>query len=156
MNKFHGYRFDIDSELIESMVAITEYGSWKEEWINRASPIVTKDQKNPDIASELDLSVGSTAYVVWAEWSYGDSFGEAVRGSAEAFGIFEHEVFAQQFVDYLNSRRQNCGMFTGLAEDSQVCVFESGDGQVFQLKYLPWVGYFDNLEQLHIEHVTVS
>ena len=156
MNKFYGYRFEIGSELIESMVATTEYGQWKEEWVHRVSSVVTKDHQNPDIASILDIPTGAEAYVVWAEWSYGDSFGEAYRGSAEAFGIFEHEVFAQQFVDYLNSRRQNCGMFTGLEQDSDVCVFNSGDGQIFKLNHLPWIGYFDHLEELHVERVIVN
>lgn len=151
-----GYKFKIESIATEVQSQEVQYGTWEEVWHNYASSFATKVDTNPDIASVLDLQSGTVAYVVWAEWTYGDSFGEAIKGSCDVFGIFEYEVFAQELVDHLENRTTNCGMFAPNEEDSDVCKCVTGDGQQFNYRHLPWVGYFERLESVEIQKVNIT
>lgn len=151
----YGYRFDIKSERVAETEPTEKYGSWEKQCFNRPPEILVKTHQYPDIVSELDLESGTEAYVVWAEWSYGDSFGFALTCGHEVFGVFEYKVFAEQLVKFLSERTGDCGMFSPNPVDSEICTCSTGDGQVFNIPVLPWTGYFERLEEVHIEKVVV-
>lgn len=116
------------------------FGSWSESYSNSFRS-VAHDDKYPDVVSIHDFKPGDVAYVVWAEWSTGDSFGRAERGSREALAILKNGI------DAFDLQRK-----LSLAEDGAF-KWKSSDGDTFESGYLPWGGYFDSLDEIRIETV---
>lgn len=158
----HGYFINIDSyrNYEDRIGGDHPTDDWNESYTNTIDNVAEKVFETPSgrvsIASELDLPSGADAFVVWAEWTYGDSFGYASRGSAEVFGIFEHEYCANELANYLRSRDFNCGMFHRHEENEARCDFQTSDGQRFDNLYFPWLGYFEELDDVHIQPVRIK
>jgi hypothetical protein len=141
-----GYLVGIDGRCVESSSSGERYGSWSESWIQEINRAVTKTDSMPDVVSTLDLPSGANALVVWATYSTGDSFGRSNGGSAEVFGIFTDVKSATELRDALSD-------FNTRGDTSRLNVTTS-DGQVFT-QYVPWSGYFESLDSVDIDVVTV-
>jgi hypothetical protein len=143
--QYFGYDISIASYCEHSERSPEEYGSWSESYTNTlSSKFATKGGHS--VASTLDIPAGSTAYVVWVEWSTGDSFGWADRSATEVVGIFADEAAA----DHLSRaiREQNWS-------SKESYDIRTPDGQQFQSRFAPWAGYFDRLDSVHVDVVEV-
>ena len=127
--------------------------SWSESWSNSFESIVKTD-KYPDLASAHDFKVGERVYVVWAEWSSGDSFGHGDRSSCEAFGLFKFEADAYAFQHALEHARE--GDQGQDWNDRHKFVWTSSEGWEYGCGFLPWFGYFESLDNVHVEAVTIG
>lgn len=129
--KQFGYRVNIHRYCTHSKHSDEPYGEWSASYSNSFRSI-SKDDKYPDVTSARDFVVGESAYLVWAEWSSGDSFGTSNYCSVEAFGLFKDKGEADAFRLVLENASE-------------------ADG-----KWLPWFGYFESLNCVHVEHVTIG
>jgi hypothetical protein len=150
------YQFPIDSfKKDDTEKSYSEYQD--EYWVNHAPHNIFKisnETKNkakdvyevyPDVVSSLeDVKDGSSVYVVWAEWTYGDSLRMSYFGSVETFGIFKDVDSAIELSEWLASLEDDNGSFT------------TSDGQEFNIDYVPWNGYFDRLEKVNVDIVLVK
>ncbi len=125
----YGYKVVINSRELNRVDPDEPYGRWSVECENSISR-VHKTLEYPDVASADDIAPGEDAFLVWAEWSSGDSFGSGTRNHAEPFGIFAKYEDAQKFHDELSGKKEY---------DYSV----------------PWTGYFESLDDLHIDKVMV-
>ena len=157
---YYGYLVPIKVTLIEKKYSKKEWGPWKEVYdVELESNVVKKIDKLPDeysfeVVSELDLPSGSEAWIVWVVWSSGDSFGWAENRHAEVLAIFDHEWYANAFADYVrNGDYESNNSFLGGTD--KPFIFQSGDGQEFKYDYIPWDGYFESLEAVHVDKVKV-
>lgn len=141
-----GYTVQIKRRCDHQHRSEEEYGSWSSSFTNTIDRLVKKVDEYPDVTSTLDLPPGTNALVVWAEWSSGDSFGNGIRSNAEAFGIFTDMNSAVELRDALYANNMT-------SEDA--CTVLTSDGQTFRSTYLPWSGYFERLENVNIDVVTV-
>lgn len=140
-----GYKVNIEQYCNYHERAEEQYGDWRASYSNTMSNIVQKTDTYPDITSSLDITPGTNALVVWAVWSSGDSFGHADGSSSEAFGIFTDIKSAEQFRQALSAAK----------EQSKDTTLTTTDGQVFTIGYLPWFGYFESLDDIRVDVVTV-
>jgi len=118
--------------------------SWEESYSNSFESVVKTD-KYPDITALHDFEVGDQAFLVWAEWSTGDSFGHGDRSHVEAFALFKNSEDAYAYAHALEH-----------APDGKKFKFVSSEGQVFENIYMPWHGYFESLDNIHVETVTIG
>ena len=91
-----GYKVEINSICTESYRSSEEWGSWSSSYSNYFEK-VTKTDTYPDITSSLDIKEGELCFVVWAEWSSGDSFGRGENSNTEALAIFKDIDSAKMF-----------------------------------------------------------
>lgn len=120
------------------------YGSWEESYSNSFSKL-KKVSEYPDVVTSLDINVGDGVFVVWAQYSTGDSFGTSYCGEVETIGVFKEYHCACELAAAIELSDKN--------ESSSVKVTTS-DGQVFEY-YTPWSGYSENLVSVEIEHTVV-
>ena len=137
-----GYKVEIDQICTDSYHADEEWGDWSSYNSNYFKQ-VTKTDVYPDITSSLDIKEGELCFVVWAEWSSGDSFGTAHDGNAEALAIFTDVKSAKEFQEkVLNSEGYSVN-------------FTTPDGQIHDV-LCPWTGYFETLTDIHIEQTILK
>jgi len=129
-----------------------EFPEWSSECENTLQS-VSKTKEYPDIVSTLDIQPGQTAYVVWAEWSYGDSFGQGYCNATEALAIFLDEESAKDAADWYRDFKTDFsrGLFSPRKQKHR-----TPDGQELQLAEAPWEGYFEKLEGIRITEIVVS
>ena len=157
---YYGYLVPIKVTLAEKKYSKKEWGPWKEIYdVQLESYEIKKIDEIPDedcfeVVSELDLPPGSEAWIVWVVWSSGDSFGWAKNKHVEVLAIFDHEWYANVFADYVRSEDyESNNLFMGGTD--KLFDFQSEDGQVFKYDYIPWDGYFESLEAVHVDRVKV-
>lgn len=144
MKKF-GYEVNIDYVCTHEEHSPEQWGSWSADYDNRLESVF-KSKDCPDIVSSLDIPEGATAYVVWAHYSTGDSFGGATGGGREALGIFQDANAAHELARYLAS----------VHDDEHGVNFETRDGQKHHFPYLPWLGFFEELEDIVVDTITIG
>jgi hypothetical protein len=94
----------ISSNLTDSRVAEELYGEWHESYKNKLKSIKFVNQQ-PDIVTSLDIQSGDRLYVVWIEYSTGDSFGYSYCGQTEGLGVFLDEKIADRFSEFIEETK---------------------------------------------------
>src|SRR5574343_553946 len=94
----------IDSVCTFSEYENAQYGSWSKSWSNRFyRASMHKIDYDESVPIDFEVSEGDLVYVVWAEWSYGDSFGLASRGRTEVIHIFKDYELALKAKEALST-----------------------------------------------------
>ena len=137
------FKVDINQYCTEDYHDGEQWGEWRQSYDNSFRGIEICKDEYPDITCLDDVTHGDTAYVVWCEWSHGDSFGHADRGSAEVVAMFK---------DYETAKKLEEAIYKGPQEKFRFD-FEWGSNKIEM--YTPWVGYFEHLDDVHIERVTI-
>lgn len=148
MNKF-GYGVEIRQTCVHSERSPEQYGDWSEAYDNRLSDIARKGAEYPDVVCDFDIPVGEDAWVVWIEWSSGDSFGWGDNAYTDVMGIFRKQDYDS--AESLKRQIENHGADEKYNFSYK---FETPDGQKFE-GHASWKGYFERLSNVHIEKVTV-
>lgn len=145
----YGYMVEIKQSCIEDYHDGQPYGEWGSEYSNSFGGIrqATKDDKYPTIFAPFEAKRGEDVFVVWYEYSTGDSFGHSTRGSTDVAGVFKDLESAKSLKKAIENHKEEEGSFS----------FEhtTPDGQKIEL-CASWTGYFEHLENVHIECVEVS
>jgi hypothetical protein len=148
MDNMYGYAVTINTERDHYEHDGEQWGSWSAASSHNLQRIVKKvdGDGHPDIASVLDIKSGANAIVVWVVWSSGDSFGWHDGASSEAIGIFTDIDAAQELVNHINNHPW---------KKDPVLNFKTSDGQEFHCGFVGWSGYFESLDDVNIDGVTV-
>lgn len=121
------------------------YGSWSSSYVNILSGVgIEKNYGHRKVAVDFDVQIGDVVFVLWAEWSTGDSFGKSKCGSADVIHIFKNPKLALAAKDKLKDE----------STDPTV-EFETDSGQLLKC-YRPWCDYFDNLEEVNVAAVLIQ
>ena len=100
-----GLTIDFNHTLTDSHRAEQEYGDWSETYYNSLNSVKIASDI-PDLVTSLDIREGDDIFVVWAEWTVGDSFGSSDCGEYEAFGVFkdyESACVLERFLEFTNN-----------------------------------------------------
>lgn len=147
-----GYKVEIDSYCDHYDYPEEEYGSWSASYTNYFKK-VTKTKHYPDVVSDIDFQVGQKCFLVWIEWSSGNSFGYSDRCSTEAIGIFKDEQSARELVKAIEDSSVQYDAET----DSRYRFYcKTSDGQEFEYGFAPWFGYFERLDEVHLERIIIE
>jgi hypothetical protein len=99
-NKPVGLEVYIERTLVEKRESEEEYGDWYEEYYNffKSANIATN---MPDVVTKLPLKHGDEIYVVWVEWTTGNSFGSSNCGQSEVLGVFKDYNAAAELESFI-------------------------------------------------------
>ena len=136
----YGYKININRYCDESHESEEQYGDWSSSYSNSFDS-VKQISKYPDLVSVEKLKIGDSVFVVWCEWSSGDSFGNSYCGNTEGVAIFSKEEDALGLSDAIYKKRKD---------------FKASTGQVFGFIGAPWSGYFEKLEEVHISSAVLK
>lgn len=109
--------------------------------------------KFPNITSIHSFEKGDKAYLVWIEYSTGNSFGSSSRAEVLPIALFKTRQ------DALDLKNNNTFWNPKEIYDSKKhqeykgSEFRSSDGQIVNFPSAPWTGYFESLDEIHIEEV---
>ena len=136
-------------------IKFTDTGKWSfYHYCDGVDRVWEHDEDCFEVVSELDLPSGSDAWIVWVVWSSGDSFGWATNRHVEVLAIFDHEWYANAFAEYVrNEDYESNNSFLGGTDNP--FDFKSEDGQEFKYDYIPWDGYFESLEAVHVDKMQI-
>ena len=101
-----GLSIDFNHTLTDEHRAEQEYGDWSESYYNSLNSVKLTSNDIPDLVTSLDIREGDDIFVVWAEWTTGDSFGSSDCGEYEAFGVFkdyESACVLERFLEFTNN-----------------------------------------------------
>lgn len=137
-----GYKLELDCHCDDSSRSEEAYGPWSESWTNSFQRVKTCEKKDyPDIITTLEIKPGEKCFIVWAEYSTGDSFGHANGGQVSSLAVFKDRDAAVQFQKF----------FSELGDSYQLNYkMKTSDDQEHDV-YCGWLGYFDSLDDIHIE-----
>jgi hypothetical protein len=147
-----GYKVELDSICTYSHREPEEWGSYEEHYQNSFVKIA-KGGKYPDVLSDFDFKVGDDVYVVWYEYSTGDSFGRSERACKYAMGVFKDLAPAKELKRAIEGFTKDR---TTQSEDHYRFYCKTSDGQEFEEGFASWVGYFESLEGVHIETTEIT
>lgn len=150
----YGYSVNINQSLESEQLAEEEYGSWEDCYSNQFEKI-SKAKEIPDVVSDFDIQKGEKCWVVWVEYSSGDSFGMSENCSTEVCGVFRDKKCAQELERAIKEQNRVYSQgefeFGESWEDQNKFYFKTSDGQEFQYGFCPWYGYFEVLENVYVE-----
>jgi hypothetical protein len=125
-----------------------QYGEWGSTFSNSFESVsLSKDFGGTQETIDFDVKAGDLVFVVWAEWSDGDSFGRSVNGRVDVCGIFldSHKAVTLQTA----LRNKN-------TKDEDWHVKYQSESGVEMSYYVPWMGYFARLGKVHIDLAIVE
>jgi len=140
---------DINTQCTHSYRENVEWGSWEDSYYNSFDGVFLEPKEyNKKVPVDFEVNKGDTVFVVWAEWSTGDSFGHSNRGQTEVIHVFKDEKLADEAVRILEN-------YPGDNFDDWKVKFQSDSGQ--EMSYFrSWLGYFDSLDKIHVEIARVE
>ena len=108
---------DIDSCCEFSERSSEKWGSWKEIWSNYFRGVYLNLNGDGYAGEPIDfhVEIGDVVYVIWAEWSSGDSFGHGENNRCEALQIYKTQ---EKAVAALKAFKQATGYSTKIANES--------------------------------------
>ena len=148
------YRVELEDYTHSHEYATEQYGDWSSSssWSFKKIWYVDDIEINyADITSELDIKPGEEIYVVWVTYDTGDSFGYASQGSSASVAVFKDFEAAEDFKKHIESEKYTPDQDKEYYYQN---VYEALDGQTVHF-YASWVGYFERLAQVNIEHTRV-
>lgn len=154
-----GFLVEFESHCIESERETDEngdyvqYGSWSESYSNSIKSRIIKDPKFPDVTSTLDIERGERVFVVWVEYSNGDSFGHSHRGGTEAVAVFKDYRTAEELKNAIEGHSPDRN--TSDWENKYKLKLKTSDGQELDIYTGSWHDYFGGLDEVHIDDVLV-
>lgn len=147
--KLSKFKVDIKSYCTNSYREPEEYGDWGEEYDNSLASISLGDFEYPDVLSSLDFSKTAEVYVVWVEYSYGDSFGRADGAGTEVVGVFKDADSAYELEKAIENDRPDSRGWDD--ENKYRLHVQTSDGQVFNFYTGSWHDYFGGLDHVHVD-----
>ena len=147
MKKF-GYNVRIGRYCNHSEQAEEIYGSWSESYSNTFESISKCNDDFPDVTSIHNFSNGDIVYLVWIEWGSGDSVGHANGSNTESIGLFKTYEDAE-------SLAKNIRKHDDVDNDNKFN-WTSKEGEVVEYGFAPWFGYFESLDSINVESVTIG
>lgn len=134
---------------VENQEAEEEYGDWYcafRHYFNKVSltpNINSEDDIDEEFDVDYEVNIGDTVYVLYMEYSSGDSFGRS-DGNIEIIWVFKSKELA-------NSAKENYNAHQGASIID--CITDSG---VRMSLSNPAYGYFENIENVDIKEFIVA
>jgi hypothetical protein len=150
-----GYKVEINQRCVGHSPAAERYGSWSKSFENTFKRIrLSGDSEIPDVVSTVNLVPGDEVFVVWYEYSSGDSFGRSDKEYYEVAGVFENQNTASELAKAIEEFKPDPDIHDWDTKYKFVC--DTSDGQRFEIGRVPWAGYFERLAGVHVEEATLA
>lgn len=148
---------DIDKQCTHSYYEPVQWGAWEESWVNHFGSVHVDSQKalaaysHESVPVDYEVKSGDIVYVVWAEYSSGNSFGWGKRNNVEVVHVFKDKDLAWDAYRALNAPIKKDNDYY----DSWSVEFKTDSGKDMPY-HRPWLGYFEHLDCIHVEEAIVE
>jgi hypothetical protein len=144
----NSYSVHIDRDCVHDFHDGKEYGHWENEYVNTFQGVTKGDPKSyADIQSTLSFAEGDKGYVVWVEYSSGDSFGHGTRNDVSALAVFKDREAAGEFARAVEAHNTD--------EHGYTMKLITSDGQNHEV-CASWCGYFEHLDEVHVDEFVMG
>lgn len=150
-SKLFWYKTHLEKTCVHDERVNEPYGLWRREYENKFLGIEPVNGNHPDVVSTVNL-LEKDGYLVWVEYSTGDSLGLAYCGGTEIIAVVSSFSSAQELKSALESWRPK-NPNTGREKND--FAHKTEDGQTIKFGFVPWCGYFERLESVHVERVKI-
>jgi hypothetical protein len=116
---------------------------------------VTKVAQGPNITSIHNFLKSAKAYLVWIEYSTGDSFGSHTRSEVLPIALLKYKKDAKTLAGLTSFWNPQDEYDSTKHQEYKGSFFKSSDGQEVNLTHAPWTGYFEMLEAIQISEVKI-
>lgn len=125
-----------------------QYGEWRESWENTFLGVEVVPSGGDVFTLDGNMMGGDDIYIVWVEWSSGDSFGNSDKGDVEVVASFKNRATAEALEKaiYKGSGKGKYSFKFQIDKDNPKSCIDV---------YEAWEGYFESLDNVYIEKVTV-
>jgi hypothetical protein len=106
-----------------------------------------------DLVVGAEVGPGDKVFIVWVEYGTSDSFGSD-GGNVEMIGAFIDEERAKKCAQDCENFNENDSS-TYMDTSRYEMRVELDNGQTYNV-WIPWTGYFENLERVHITPMIIS
>lgn len=137
------FEVKIDQRVISSYRSPEQFGEWNEEYSNSLDGVYS-DAKYSNVIYKDDFKKGDKVYVVWVEYSYGDSFGWGERNATEPVALLKTKELGEELKKKIESTK-----------DKFSYNVELSDGKEYEV-HAAWEGYFERLEEVHVDLVEIQ
>ncbi len=150
----------LHKQLVEDYHSGERYGDWRRAYTNTFGSVTIRDDRESgrywrgeNVPVAFPVKPGDTVFVLWAEYSTGDSFGHET-GTTDIITVFQHYETALKARDAIYAKVRG-------PEDpnwqtrSTIPLTMDGTKTVYPY-YAPFMGYFERLDTLHISPATVE
>lgn len=138
-----------------SYYAPEEYGEWSETWDNEFRAVYAEDGWDREkVPVDYEVKQGDIVYVVWAEWSSGNSFGRDHNGHTDVVHVFKDKDLAWDCYRALmgDPKSKSKGWDEHFESWTAKFLLDSGKEMPY---HRSWLGYFDDLGEIHVEEAMV-
>lgn len=147
-----GYKVDIKQKMISCQYDEGDYARWNEVYDNTLNPNLTIDMNYPDVISEIDLRKVKSGYLIWIEWSDGNSFGCAENRNTDCLALVEKENTAIQLRDTIKQLIDDDDTHVCFDENRNI-IIDTKEGKI-QIGNPEWLwDYFASRKRVHIDLV---
>lgn len=141
----------IDSQCTHSYYEDREWGSWEETWFNTFGGVSLDKERYfypESVPIDFEVAKEDIVYIVWAEYSSGNSFGSGDRNHTDVIHIFKDKDLAWDAYRILEGS-------DGEGYSKWTVKFKSDSGK--EISYCrPWIGYFESLDSIYVEEAIIE
>lgn len=123
-------------------------GDTETDWEVSGVEIVDSEKDHYDVMADFKVKPGDRIWLVYAIYSTGDSFGNDRGSSIEFFTAHKNEEIASDNGEILARMSKSDSHYNFNA----AITLDSGLRMVV---HVPWMGYFEGLDNVHVEQFTV-
>lgn len=124
-----------------------EYGAWESHSNNSIAGIsLVKDKDYWDVIADFDVKRGDIVYLVFVEYSTGDSFGHS-SGNISYVAVFKTEDKA--WAVYNTIKNQDW-------DEKHDLTYVSESGKEMTDGWACWSGYFESIENIEVKELIVE
>lgn len=152
--KQYGYNIKMNQTCDSSYRSDEQFGDWNESYTNSFRSIEFCEDKYPILLSNVKTKPNQPVFLVWFEYSSGDSFGHSENGNIEIAGLFDSYSCAKELQTAIQNFKPDVDVQDWKNKYKFIC--NTSDGQHFEYGFAPWVGYFESLGDVRIETVVVT
>src|SRR5688572_22343793 len=111
-NKKFGYEVFIDQHCNTSYHSGELYGDWSESYSNYFRSVNLKSTNHPDVISDTEFKAGDKIWLVWVEYSTGDSFGHGYRSRVDSVAVFDNPYDAVELKNWIEDTKHENWEYT--------------------------------------------
>lgn len=147
------FKVEIERDCYESYHSGEQFGDWSESFSNEFKGITLDNSiEYPDVVSSLKFKTGDIVYVVWVEYSYGDSFGHADCAGTEVVAVFKDATAAYELKNAIERQDTSSQDW----DTKYQLELTTSDGQHFKFSTISWHDYFGGLDEVHVEEAILE
>lgn len=117
--------------------------------------ILKGDEDYGDIIAPFDIKIGDKVFLLYVEWSTGNSFGNDENYGISYIGVFTDLELAEKNLEVIRNANRRSEDSWELLEEKFVIEHQDGSEEQYIDYSVPWYGYFKSMYSSGIKEILV-